>query len=147
LTGPPRVAGAWTDLLPNSRTAINELNTFPVQTLGFAGINQFKVRWINVPSFAFEGAGSRNTVSISLFDDGTGIDENANQPLNPANPIGNNAVPFDLQEGPTDRHWLAGILGRRDRADGTGRFMIEYGLMDTAQNAEPALAGYSAGGL
>src|SRR6185295_14353235 len=100
-TGLPKIAPAWSDLNPSSRTA-GFLNTFPVQALGFANINAFKLRWINVPQFGFEACGSRNTFSVTLYDDGTGIDENANQPLNPANPIGNNAVPFDLQEGPTD---------------------------------------------
>ena len=41
-----------------------------------------KIRWINVPEFAHEGRGSSNTLSVSLFDDGIGFDENASQPLN-----------------------------------------------------------------
>src|SRR6185295_16792853 len=81
---------------------------FPVQALGFANVNAFRVRYINVPEFGAEGCSTNafglggNTFGVTLYDDGTGIDENANQPLNPANPIGNNAVPFDLLEGPTD---------------------------------------------
>src|SRR6185503_3161431 len=108
-TGLPKIAPAWTDLNPNSRPFPASVagvpnpgaNTFPVQALGFANVNAFKVRWINVPQFGGESCGSRNTFAVTLYDDGTGIDENASQPLNPANPIGNNAVPFDLQEGPT----------------------------------------------
>src|SRR5262249_39884999 len=99
-SGRPKIAAAWADLNPGSR-ANGFLNTFPVQALGVAGVNDLRIRWINVPEFGFECCGSNNTFSIDLFDDGTGIDENANQPLNPANPIGNNAVPFDLLEGPT----------------------------------------------
>ena len=70
------------------------LINFPVQALGFANVNAFKVRWINVPEFGSEGCSTNafgiggNTFSVTLYDDGTGIDENANQPLNPANPIG-----------------------------------------------------------
>jgi hypothetical protein len=84
-----------------------DLRDFPVQALGFANVNAFKVNWINVPEFGSEvctgdGGGFSNTFSLTLFDDGTGIDENSSKALNPANPIGNNAVPFDLQEGPTD---------------------------------------------
>src|SRR6185295_5628809 len=104
-SGAPKIAPAWADLNPSSR-AIN-LCTFPVHALGFANVNAFKIRWINVPEIGKETcagaqAGVTNTFSITLYDDGTGIDENASQPLNPANPIGNNSVPFDLQEGPTD---------------------------------------------
>jgi hypothetical protein len=52
--GPPRIAPAWTDLNPNAR-AVN-CGTFPVQALGFANINAFKVRWINVPEFGKHGS-------------------------------------------------------------------------------------------
>ena len=84
------------------RGAAASTRNFPVQAVGFAGINHFKVRWINVPGFGQEGLWLASTPSrYSLFDDGTGVDENANQAFNPANPIGNNAVAFDLQEGPT----------------------------------------------
>ena len=116
-SGLPKIAGAWTDLNPNSRVGF--LGTFPVQAIGFANINAFKIRYINVPEFGGEscasanplGAGQTNTFSFTLYDDGTGVDENANQPLNPANPIGNNAVPFDLMEGPTDRRWVPVTTG------------------------------------
>jgi hypothetical protein len=129
-----------------------------VQALGFAGINTFKVRWINVPEFGSEGcvgaqAGRTNTFAVTLFDDGTGIDENANQPLNPANPIGNNAVPFDLQEGPTDLRFTQEpntgiIVGCPPRVDGSGHFVFEYARMDLLGTASsPVLTGYSIGGL
>ncbi len=78
LTGSTMIAPAWADLNPESRAAYS--NTFPVQAVGFAGVNHFKVRWINVPESDLESCGSQNTVAVSLFDDGTGIDENANQP-------------------------------------------------------------------
>jgi hypothetical protein len=151
LTGLPKIAAAWADLNPSSRLG-GFLNTFPVQAVGFAGVNHFKIRWINVPEFAGEAAGSRNTVSISLFDDGTGIDENASQPLNPANPIGNNAVPFDLQEGATDLRFATAPggtpIGRSPRPDRSGPFAFEYGAMDlVGAPTRPVLTGYSTGGL
>ncbi len=79
-TGPPRIAPAWTDLNPTSCDI--DLRTFPVQALGFANVNAFKIRWINVPEFGSEvctgdGGGFSNTFSVTLYDDGTGIDENA----------------------------------------------------------------------
>jgi len=157
--GPPRIAPAWADLNPDSRFGVNaNLGTFPVQALGFAGVNTFRIRWINVPEFGSEDcaaaqAGRTNTFGITLFDDGTGIDENANQPLNPANPIGNNAVPFDLQEGPTDLRWTrepnTGVLvGCPPRPDGTGHFMFDYCRMDLLGTPDrPVLTGYSIGNL
>ena len=48
LSGVPRIAGAWTDLNPHSGLD-GHLNQFPVQAVGFAGVNHFKLRWINVP--------------------------------------------------------------------------------------------------
>lgn len=151
LSGAPRIAGAWHDLNPGSR-ANNFVNTFPVQALGFAGVNHFKIRWINVPSFGGEAAGTQNTFAISLFDDGTGADENATQPLNPANPIGNNAVAFDLQEGPTDLRFVrtpGALQFRPPRANGSGPFTFEYDRMDARGGAgplQPVLVGYSIGG-
>jgi hypothetical protein len=149
LTGPPKVAGAWSDLNPSAHAAYP--NTFSVQALGFANINHFKVRWIDVPLFGQELANSSNTLSISLFDDGTGVDENANQPLNPANPIGNNAVPFDLREGPTDVRswWLSGLLvPLPPRPDGSGRIQFQYGRMDASgSSGEPVLVGYAMGDM
>src|SRR5262249_29322757 len=128
-------------------------NTFPVQAMGFAGINDFKVRWINVPEAGEEGCGSSNTMSLSMYDDGTGTDENANQPLNPANPIGNNAVAFDKKEGPTDLRFTidqntGNLVGNSERADGTGLITFEYGRMDLLGTAaSPVIAGTSIGGL
>jgi hypothetical protein len=95
LSGSPRIAPAWANLNTGSRTL--NLNTFPVQAIGFSGINDFKVRWIDVPETGGETCGSSNTFEVSLYNDGTGVDENATQPLNPANPIGHNEVPFDGQ--------------------------------------------------
>ena len=148
LTGPPNI-GNGTDLNPGTRAT--HPNTFPVQALGYAGVNQFIVRYIDVPSFGSEDTSS-STFSISLFDDGTGVDENANQPLNPANPIGNNAVPFDHQEGPTDLRWtmVDGVLqGAPPRPDGSGRFTLQFGTTDLT--GEPTgnhvITGYSIGGL
>jgi hypothetical protein len=99
-----------------------------------------------------------NTFAVTLYDDGTGIDENANQPLNPANPIGNNAVPFDLQEGPTDLRFTrvnftnptggSVIVGCPPRREGSGIFVFEYCRMDLLGTADfPVITGYSIGGL
>jgi hypothetical protein len=139
LGGLPRIAGAWANLNPGSKTPYTDTatftNTFPVQALGFAGINHFVVRWINVPVAGSEDCNSSNSFTISLYDDGTGLDENANQPLNPANPIGNNAVPFDLREGPTDLWYVrTGIsdtlTGFSPRPDKSGNICLTYGQMD-----------------
>jgi hypothetical protein len=162
--GLPKIAPAWTDLNPASRAA--DLCTFPVQALGFTGVNAFKIRWINVPEFGSEGCtgfttaggtpvrtASTNTFAVTLFDDGTGLDENANQPLNPANPIGNNAVPFDLQEGPTDLRFTLEtnsniLVGCPPRTDGTGPFVFEYCRMDLlGTDSNPVITGFSIGGL
>jgi hypothetical protein len=122
------------------------LNTFPVQALGFAGINDFKVRWIDVPETGAEACSSSNTFEVSLYDDGTGVDENATQPYNPANPIGNNAVPFDLQEGPTDLRFNRRNVGAPPRPDGSGYFRFHYAHMDLIGTAaSPDLVGYSLG--
>jgi hypothetical protein len=163
-TGPPRIAPAWADLNPNSR-AVN-CGTFPVQALGFANINAFKVRWINVPEFGSEGcvgtvsgagallaSGVSNTFSLTLFDDGTGIDENASQLLNPANPIGNNSVNFDLQEGPTDLRFTrepntGTLVGCSPRPEGSGIIIFDYCRMDLLGTEEqPVITGYSIGRL
>jgi uncharacterized repeat protein (TIGR01451 family) len=152
LTGSAKFAPAWADLNTASRTSVYS-STFPVQALGFAGINDFKVRWIDVPEKTKEGCGSQNTFALSLFDDGTGVDENANQPLNPANPIGNNAVPFDLREGPTASLYYvdpnSGLpLPVAPRQDHSGYFRFDYGRMDLlGTSTSPVLVGYSAGGL
>jgi hypothetical protein len=154
--GPPRIAPAWSDLNPSARDA--DLRDFPVQALGFANINGFKTRWINVPQFSEEactgdGGGFSNTFSVTLYDDGTGIDENASQPLNPANPIGNNSVPFDLQEGPTDLRFTrepntSVIVGCPPRREGSGNFIFDFGRMDLLGTPDlPVITGYSIGGL
>jgi len=163
--GPPRIAPAWADLNPSARAV--SCGTFPVQALGFANINAFKVRWINVPEFGREActggapgfngvvnfAGASNTFSVTLFDDGTGIDENANQPLNPANPSGNNAVPFDLQEGPTDLRYTREpntgvIVGCPPRPEGSGIIVLDFCRMDLlGTDDHPVITGYSIGGL
>jgi hypothetical protein len=156
-SGAPKIAPAWTDLNPASRTN-GFLGTFPVMAVGFANVNAFKIRWINVPEFGKEAcvaaqSGVTNTFSITLYDDGTGIDENANQPLNPANPIGNNAVPFDLQEGPTDLVFRTEpntntIVGCSPRPQGSGFIVFDYCRMDLlGTDVRPVLVGFSIGGL
>jgi hypothetical protein len=125
-----------------------------VQALGFATVNDFRIRWINVPEEGFECCGSSNTCSIDLFDDGTGVDENANQPLNPANPIGNNSVAFDLLEGPTANRFTAVpipgdgtiIVGCPPRQDTTGHFCLQFCRMDILGTADdPVITGFSIG--
>ena len=159
--GLPKIVPAWADMNPNSRAA--DPRTFPVQALGFADVNAFKVRYIDVPQFGDEiCTGTRgqasNGFSLTLFDDGTGIDENANQPLNPANPIGNNAVPFDLQEGPTDLRFVLAnppggpnpsvIVPAAPRREGSGNFVFNYDRMDLlGTQDQPVIAGYSVGSL
>jgi hypothetical protein len=155
-SGAARIAGAWANLNPSSRTT--NLATFPIQALGFANINAFKIRWINVPEVGSEGCtatggGTSNTFSITLYDDGVGIDENLSQPLNPANPIGNNAVPFDQQEGPTDLRFTReavtnAIIGVSPRRSGLGNITNTYGRMVLVGSAaDPVLVGYSMGNL
>ncbi|HYP30208.1 MAG TPA: hypothetical protein VE262_26115 [Blastocatellia bacterium] len=157
--GLPRIAPAWTDLNPAAR-AVNLCN-FPVQALGFANVNAFKIRWINVPEFGLEGCtatqingGRSNTFAVTLYDDGRLRDENEAQVLDPADPTGDNIDPaFDEQEGPTDlrftREPVTGILvGCPPRRDGTGHFIFEYCRMDLlGVPVNPVLVGYSIGGL
>ncbi len=161
-SGLPRIAPAWTDLNPDAQ-AVNP-GAMPLQALGFSGVNSFKIRWINVPEFGNENCGGTdgfgfplpaisNTFSVTLYDDGTGIDENANQTLNPANPIGNNSVPFDLQEGPTDLRYTREpntgvIVGCSPRPEGSGFIIFDFCRMDLLGTADqPVLTGYSIGGL
>ena len=162
--GLPMIAPAWADLNPAARSAT--LTAYPVMALGFVNVNAFKVRWINVPRFGEEGCSgtsvspgnASNTFAVTLYDDGTGIDENANQPLNPANPIGNNSVAFDLQEGPTDLRFTrvnftnptggSVLVGCSPRREGSGIFVFEYCRMDLLGTADfPVITGYSIGGL
>jgi hypothetical protein len=160
-SGPPRIAPAWADLNPTACDI--DLRDFPVQALGFANVNAFRVRWINVPEFGSDNcvgtvgnlAGATNTFSVTLYDDGTGIDENSDKALNPANPIGNNAVPFDLQEGPTDLRFTREpntnvLVGCPPRRNGSGHFIFDYGRMDLLgqpDNNHQVITGYSIGGL
>ena len=152
LSGVPRIAGVWADLDPASATN-GFHNTFPAQALGFANINHFIVRWINVPAFGYESCNSSDSFSISLYDDGTGVDENANQPLNPANPIGNNAVAFDLKEGPTDQRYFNDVNNNLlsnypPRPDHSGNLCFTYDRMDllgSAQAGDPVLVGVTPG--
>lgn len=153
LTGSAKIAPAWADLNTASRT-MAYTNTFPVQALGFAGINDFKVRWIDVPEKTKESCGSQNTFAASLFDDGTGRDENANQNLDSSKHIGSNSTAdFDLQEGPTAPNYYidpnSGLpLPVVPRQDGSGYFRFDYGRMDLLGTpSRPVLVGYSAGGL
>jgi hypothetical protein len=169
--GLPKIAPAWADLNPSARAAT--LRSFPVLALGFANINAFKVRWINVPEFGSEGctgsalpngtfiaSGLSNTFAVTLYDDGTGIDENASQVLQAADPIGQNdadggdtILGFDLQEGPTDLRFTrepnTGVLvGCPPRPEGSGIFLFEYGRMDLIGTLDrPVITGYSIGGL
>src|SRR5215510_8492969 len=144
-SGLPKIAPAWTDLNPNAR--ITDLRTFPVQALGFANVNAFKIRYINVPHFGDEdcsgeilsGVGSNtgrsNSFALTLYDDGTGVDENSNQALNAGNQVGNNSAAFDQQEGPTDLRFTREpttntLIGSPARASGSGNFVFDYGRMD-----------------
>ena len=166
LTGAPRIAAAWAKLDTESRED-GFINTFPVQAMGFANINNFVVRWIDVPETGQEACvlpgahspgdghlptaeqASSNTFSAYMYDDGTGVDENATQTLNAANPIGNNAVPFDLLEGPTDLRFskvVSGMIGSPPRPDGSGYVRLHYGRMDLIGTSSSAdLVGYSLG--
>jgi len=152
LSGSAKIAPAWADLNTASHR-MTYTNTFTVQALGFADVNTFKVRWINVPERNFESCSSQNMFSVSLFDDSTGLDENSNQPLNPANPIGNNSVPFNLQEGPTAARYFVDPnsslpLPAATRQDGSGYFRFDYGRMDLLGTPSSlVLVGYSAGAL
>ena len=166
-SGLPRIAPAWTDLNPGSRAtdccALEGVQgglTFPVQAVGFANVNAFKIRWLNVPEFGTECCStsptfgiSGNSFSVTLYDDGTGLDENHDQALDPADPTGDNVDPaFDRQEGPTDLRFAREpvtqtLIGCPPRPEGSGIFVFEYcamQLLGTASN--PVIAGYSIGG-
>lgn len=167
-SGPPRIAPAWADLDPGSRTTSAggpNFNTFPVQALGFANINAFRVRWINVPEFIdfdadpFNDApecGSSNTFSVTLYDDGTGFDENTTESFGPVAIVGNNVddgpVIFDRQEGPTDLRFVTepttGVrVGCPPRPEGSGHFIFEYCRMELLGTFDrPVIVGFSIGG-
>jgi hypothetical protein len=155
-SGAARIAPAWGDYNPNAR-ATNPVS-FPVQALGFAAVNAFKVRFINVPEFASEGctgggvgSGRSNTFAVTLYDDGTGHDENENQALNAANPTGNNSAAYDEQEGATDLRFThepvtGTLVGATPRPDGSGYFVFDYDRMDSlGSQVFPIISGYSVG--
>jgi hypothetical protein len=156
-TGLPKIAPAWADLNPAAR-AVN-LCTFPVQALGFVNVNAFKVRWINVPEFGSEGCttNASNTFAVTLYDDGTGIDENTTETLSPVPTIGNNvndgAAVFDQQEGPTDLRFVrepntGTLVGCSPRPEGSGIFVFEYCRMDLlGTELSPVITGFSIGRL
>ena len=156
--GRPRIAPAWTDLNPAARAA--SLCTFPVQALGFVNVNAFKIRWINVPQFGDEGCttNASNTFAVTLYDDGTGDDENTTETFSPTPVIGNNLddgapVLFDKQEGPTDLRFTREpntqtLVGCSPRPEGSGIFVFEYCRMDLLGTEEQAvITGFSLGGL
>ncbi|MEK6284103.1 MAG: hypothetical protein AABO57_00005, partial [Acidobacteriota bacterium] len=151
--GEAKIAPAWAKLNPASR-ALN-LCTFPVMALGFENVNAFKIRWINVPETGNEfcTVNASNTFSVTLYDDGTGIDENSSKLLDPADPTGDNLDPaFDLQEGPTDLRFttepITGVrVGCPPRPSGSGIFVFEYCRMDLLGTpTRPVLTGFSIGG-
>jgi hypothetical protein len=128
LSAMPRIAPAWTDLNPAGRGT--STRSFPVQALGFAGPNAFKVRWIDVPPFGDEMCGAVATVAVTLYDDGTGDDESM----------------AGVPEGPTDLRFRGGA-GAPPRGDGRGPVDFEYCRMDLLGTAnQPVLVGYSEGG-
>ena len=167
-SGLPKIAPAWSDLNTQARSV--DARTFPVQALGFASTNAFKIRWINTPEFASEmctggggaspfdivGAGASNTFAITLYDDGTGPDENQNQGFNPANPIGNNSVNYNQEEGPTDLRTIRdpitnALVFSSPRREGSGNFYFDYSRMDLIGDSSApnfvVLTGYSIGFL
>ena len=167
-SGPPRIAPAWADLDPGTRTTSPGgpfFNTFPVQALGFANINAVRVRWINVPEFIDRDAdpfndspacGSSNTFSVTFYDDGTGFDENTTESFGAVAVIGDNndngPVIFDRQEGPTDLRFVREpntgvIVGCPPRPEGSGHFIFEYCRTDLFGTPDrPVLVGFSIGG-
>jgi hypothetical protein len=128
-SGAARIAGAWADLNPDGRMV--SPRSFPVQALGFAGPNHFKTRWINVPQVGEEANDNMNTFAISLFDDGTGADENAS----------------GFSEGPTVTRVATGS-GPSVRLDSSGFLSFDYGRMDlTGAASEEVVVGYSVGAV
>jgi len=135
LAGTPRIAGAWNALDTGNRTTGNLLR-FPVQALGFVGVNTFKVRWIDVPAEYAETQGgvNSNDVSIYLFDDGTGTYQ-----TNPIALKGPTALRFVPQTGGSP-------LGFPARPLGSAKFELEYGRIDLrGKKQSPVLTGYSVG--
>jgi len=153
-------------LNPSARE--DNCGTFPVQALGFANVNAFKVRWINVPESGEEDctaaglAGASNTFSITLLDDGTGTvvstvatssDENNSRAFLSTDLSGDNSSAFDWAEGPTDLRFTREpntlvIVGCPPRPSGSGIMIFDYCRMDLLGTAfSPVLTGYSIGGL
>ncbi|MEW6131014.1 MAG: hypothetical protein AB1757_28545, partial [Acidobacteriota bacterium] len=149
-SGLPKIAPAWADLNPVARSF--NTRSFPVMALGFANVNAFKVRWINVPEFGAEScvgsqltngtfveAGVTNTFAVTLYDDGIGLDENTPVP--------------QLTEGPTANRFVVEpntgvIVGCPPRPEGSGFFWFEFCRMDLLGTADrPVISGYSIGGL
>jgi hypothetical protein len=164
--GPPRIAPAWADLNPSARE--DNCGTFPVQALGFANVNAFKVRWINVPENGEEDctadglAGASNTFSVTLLDDGTGAvvstvatssDENNSRAFLSTDTSGDNSSAFDWAEGPTDLRFTREpntgvIVGCSPRPNGSGIMIFDYCRMDLlGTESSPVLTGYSIGFL
>jgi len=135
LVGTPRIAAAWNVLDTSNRTTTNLLR-FPVQALGFAGVNTFKVRWIDVPAEQAEtnGTVNSNNFSIYLFDDGIGTYQ-----TNPVALKGPTALRFIKQSDGT-------LVGFPPRPLGSAKFDLEYGRIDLPGKAvSPVLSGYSVG--
>ena len=150
MSGLPKIAGAWAGLDPDSRWQHNISNTFPLQALGFAGVNHFIVRWINVPSGKSGFCGSSNSFAVSLYDDGIGKDENTTEETR-LNSLANN---INAQEGPTNLRYVKGIsdtlTGYNQRKDGSGNICLTYGRMDLLgqhANRTEVLAGVTPGNL
>jgi hypothetical protein len=137
---------------------VNPIN-FPLYAVGFANVNDFRVRNLNVPEFGSEDCATTslgiggNTFSINLFDDGTGLDDNHNQALDPTDPTGDNVDPaFDLLEGPTDLRFTTEpvtntIIGCPPRREASGHFVFEFCRMDLlGTEGRPVITGFSIGG-
>lgn len=165
-SGLAKIAAAWADLNPNARAI--DCGTFPVMAVGFVNVNAFRTRWINVPETGAEActgdgfAGASNTFSITLYDDGTGADENTTETSSIVANIGNNindgTVSFDRLEGPTDLRFTTVTLsnpvggsqrvGCSPRLSGSGIFVFDYCRMDLLGTPDrPVIAGYSIGAL
>jgi len=135
LVGPPRIAGAWNNLDTSNRST-TDLRRFPVQALGFVGVNTFKVRWLGIPAEFAEMGGTvnSNNFSIYLFDDGTGTYR-----TNPIALKGPTALRFIKQSNGT-------LVGFPPRPLGSAKFDLEYGRMDLkGLSSSVVLSGYSVG--
>ena len=122
LSGQPRVAPLWSDWNPGARAS--SVAQYPLQALGFAGPNAFKVRWIDVAPFGSESCGGIANASVTLYDDGTGDDESSP----------------GTAEGPTTG---------TPRPNGSGHFYFDYGRADfigEPNSSGPVMVGYSRGG-